>query len=115
MAFKYLNGMAMAGIVYDAASAFVSGRTMLLEASGMSQTVFYIHAGLLIFTGAYILLRRRLRSSLPLIVVIALAFQNEIANHLAGRGQSNPEALSDIATAAFWPAALFLLMRSRKG
>ena len=57
------------------------------------------------------LLRRRIRSLIPLALVIVFAAANELVDAFAPGSTSAIESLADFANTVFWPTVLFLLAR----
>lgn len=78
------------------------------EITGMTEDLIHVHVGLAIFVVAALLLRRRMRSPLPILAVVLLALANEIFDWLAGPWDPL-EGVLDFVNSVFWPAVLFLL------
>lgn len=87
----------------------------LLEETGATETLLHVHAGLLIFVAASLLLRKRMRSPWPIVLVGVFAVVNEIVDSRASLAHvaatAGAETLADIANTAFWPLVLFLAAR----
>lgn len=95
--------------------AWSEAKSALTAASGMTENLLHVHIGLAIFVVAALLLRRRMRSPVPLAIVVALAFLNEVAD-FAEAGPWDPlESGLDFANSVVWPAILFLLARRAGG
>ncbi len=81
------------------------------EAMGASQDLLHVHAGLLIFIVAALLLRRSMRSPLPLLIVIVFALFNESADWMAGKDLWRFEPVADVINTILWPTILFAAAR----
>ena len=79
--------------------------------TGASQELLHVHAGLLIFIIAALVLRRKMRSPVPLAIVIAFAALNEVVDWLSGGPPDSLEPLWDFVNTVFWPFLLFLIAR----
>ncbi|RIV85191.1 hypothetical protein D2V07_13000 [Aurantiacibacter zhengii] len=79
--------------------------------TGASQELLHVHAGLLIFVAASLILRRKFRSPIPLALVTAFAVLNELVDWLYGPSTGAFEPIRDIANTVFWPCVVFLLAR----
>jgi hypothetical protein len=73
--------------------------------TGASPELLHIHAGLLIWVLAALILRRPLRSPVPLAVVVAAELVNEIMDRLFW-GEWRPDTAADILATCGWPALL---------
>ena len=81
---------------------------------GASEDLLHLHAGLLIFFAAALLVRRRMRSRVPIALVYAFAIGNELIDAMSpGSSTSQWEPAVDILNTVFWPTMLFLLARRR--
>ena len=67
--------------------------------------------GLLIFVLAALVLRRRMRSPLPLTLVVLFAAGNEAIDWLSGVPSAPFEPLVDFLNTIAWPTILFLAAR----
>lgn len=83
--------------------------------TGMSESLIHVHVGLAIFMLTALLLRRRMRSPIPLAVVAALALANELIDYQVGRGWAPALSALDFVNTVFWPLLLFLLARRGAG
>ena len=83
---------------------------------GVTEDLLHIHAGLIIFFVAALLLRRAMRSRVPIALVYVFAFGNEVIDILTpGKNGTSLEPIWDILNTVVWPTLLFLLaQRSRK-
>lgn len=82
--------------------------------TGMTEDLIHVHVGLAIFVVTALLLRRRMRSPIPLAVVAFLALANEIADYYSPGWVLAPSVL-DFVNTVFWPLVLFLLARRGRG
>ena len=64
-----------------------------------------------LFVLAALVLRRKMRSPIPLALVAFFAVLNEAFDLLAGGTHQALEPYVDIANTMFWPTVLFLLAR----
>lgn len=90
---------------YGAAKSWLSDHT------GATEDLLHIHAGLLIFVVAALVLKKKMRSPVPLALVIVFALLNEVIDHLAGGPQRTLEPYVDFVNTVFWPTVLFLAAR----
>ena len=91
--------------------AYRDAKRQLAEITGAAEDLLHVHAGLLIFVLAALVLRKKMRSPIPLALVYLFALLNEVIDALAG-GSANPlEPYVDFANTIFWPTILFLLAR----
>lgn len=72
----------------------------------------HMQVGLAIWCLAAILLRRPLRSPLPLAAVLAAEIGNEIMDRLHAGTWRWPDTLGDAASTWFWPVTLFVLLNA---
>jgi hypothetical protein len=101
----------MEGVIYQLGLAYGSFKHDLSVATGASEDLLHVHAGLLIYGLAALLLRHRLHSIVPLALVVGFACANEIVDLLSPIEASGFESLADITNTVFWPTVLFLLAR----
>ena len=80
------------------------------ELTGMSEDLIHVHVGLAIFVLTALVLRRRMRSPIPLSVVATLALLNEVLDH-GSPGWDPGSSLLDFLNTLVWPLVLFLLAR----
>ena len=96
-------------------SDFQAAKLQIIAALGLGRDALHIYAGLAVFLLAAWLLRRPLKSPVPLAAVVIVAIAGEAWDFLdtANAGKRLPWAGSwhDIWNTAFWPAILFLLAR----
>lgn len=87
----------------------------MIGLTGLSRDALHVYIGLLVFLGVALLLRRPLRSWLPLAAVVIVALGAELLdlrNDLALHGRLRfGESTHDLVNTAFWPAVLMLLAR----
>lgn len=90
----------------------------LLEASvkalGISSDAVHVHIGIALWLASALVLRRSLRSPLPLLVVLAAELANEVLDRLFW-GQWQDDTLADVAHTSGWPLVLCLALRGTKG
>lgn len=90
---------------------YLAWKVALGETTGMSENLVHVHAGLAIFVVTALLLRKRMRSLIPLAVVIALAVLNEAVDYLYGIKWDYMSSGMDLINTILWPIVLFLLAR----
>ena len=81
------------------------------EATGAQEDLLHVHAGLLIFVVSALLLRKRMRSPIPLALVVLFAAGNELIDWLSGVPSRPFEPLVDFLNTIVWPTILFLTAR----
>lgn len=91
---------------YNTATLWVSG------ASGASEPILHIHAGLAAFVFAWLLSRRQLDSISPFMFVLVLALLNEVFDFLH-QGLKWPEVALDVGLTVFWPLVLTATFRAK--
>ncbi len=94
----------MTAFLFELASRYSAFKRSLSALTGAQEDLLHVHAGLLIFVLASLVLRRKMRSPLPLSVVAFFAVANEVLDRPM-------EPWVDIANTIFWPAVLFVLAR----
>lgn len=92
-------------------SDYVRWKSELGDKLGMSEDLLHVHAGLAIFLLTALLLRKRMRSWIPIGFVVALAFGNELIDYSRGKGWELASSSLDFLNTIFWPTLLFLLAR----
>lgn len=96
-------------------SEFQQAKIALVQALGLSRDSLHVHIGLAVFFLAVLLLRRPLRSWLPIGAVVAAACAGEawdlLDTHAAGDPLEWAKSRHDLLNTCFWPAVLFLLAR----
>lgn len=93
---------------------YSEAKRALAELFGASEDLLHLHAGLIIFFAAALLFRRRMRSRVPIALVYAFAFGNEVIDLLSPESNaSRLEPVVDILNTVAWPTLLFLLARRR--
>jgi hypothetical protein len=90
---------------------YVRWKADLGERIGMSEDLLHVHAGLAIFLLTALLLRKRMRSWIPIGFVVALALGNELIDYGRGKGWDITSSSIDFLNTIFWPTLLFLLAR----
>lgn len=99
----------------DAAVArYAAAKHVLQDWTGAGQELLHLHAGLAIFVLSALLLRKRMRSPVPLACVAIFGFINELVDWRSGKPIDTGEPLVDFANTVFWPFVLYLLARRWK-
>ena len=101
----------MTGFLADLAARYAALKDKLATLTGAQEDLLHVHAGLLIFVVAALILRRKMRSPGPLIVVVVFAAANELLDWFGGEPVSPLEPYVDFANTVFWPAILFVIAR----
>lgn len=99
------------GYVEGAAIYYGEAKRGIEAWTGASQELLHVHAGLIIFVAASLVLRRKFRSPIPLVLVAVFAVLNELVAWINGPSADALEPYRDIANTVFWPCILFLLAR----
>ena len=97
----------------DLIATYSAAKTHLSDFLGASEDLLHVHAGLLIFFATALLLRRRMRSPIPVALVWVFALGNELIDAFSPGPIDQFEPLADLANTVFWPTLLFLLARRR--
>lgn len=90
---------------------YLAWKAALGERTGMSESLIHVHAGLAIFVVTALLLKRRMRSWIPLAVVVTLALINELVDYKNGARWDLASSSLDFFNTILWPTVLFLLAR----
>lgn len=85
----------------------------LRAATGLSDTVLHIHAGMAILLLARLASGRSLGTLLPLSMVAVAEFGNEVMDRLHFGSWRWPDTLGDVANTLFWPAVICMAVRVR--
>jgi hypothetical protein len=85
--------------------------TWIVSACPAPDKFAHTYAGLGLWLGAAILLRRPLRSPLPLAIVIVLEVANECVDRVAHGGWMWHDTLGDAGATWFWPIVLTAALR----
>jgi hypothetical protein len=97
--------------IIQAYSAF---KVSLGDDYGLTEDLLHVHAGLLIFFATALVLRRRMRSRIPISLVYFLAIGNEVVDVFTpGHSAPSWQSAVDILNTVFWPTLLYLLARRR--
>jgi hypothetical protein len=91
--------------------AYGEAKAWFTDYTGATEDLLHIHAGLLIFVVSALILKKKMRSPIPLALVVAFALLNEVIDRLAGGPQDSIEPFVDFANTVFWPTVLFLVAR----
>lgn len=81
---------------------------------GISNAEFHIHTGLAIYLLSTLILRKPMRSFIPLLIVIAAEAANEYMDRVSTGSWRWDDTLHDILFTLLWPTILFTLARLRK-
>ena len=100
-----------AGFIEGGAAYYGEAKRVLETWTGASQELLHVHAGLLIFVIAALVLRKKFRSPIPLALVAVFAVLNELVDWINGPPANALEPYWDFANTVFWPCVLFLLAR----
>jgi len=96
-------------------SGFQHAKLALVALLGLPKDALHIYVGLLVFLVSAWLLRRSLRSFVPLGAVLLAALAGEawdlIDTARSGKALMWRASWHDLWNTAFWPAVLFLLAR----
>lgn len=103
--------MSVVEYIEGAAAHYGDSKRGIEAWTGASQELLHVHAGLLIFVVAALVLRRKFRSPLPLALVATLAVLNELIDWINGAPSNALEPYWDVANTVFWPCVLFVLAR----
>lgn len=90
---------------------YLAWKAALGEQLGASESLIHVHVGLAIFVVTALLLRQRMRSWIPLAVVLVLAILNEVVDYNYGILWDYISSGMDLINTIFWPTVLFLLAR----
>jgi hypothetical protein len=107
------KGSCMPPLIARLAKIYSGAKGHVITATGMSESQLHIHAGLAIFVLASLLLRRKMRSRVPVALVVAFAVLNEIVDLMVDGEILSLEPFTDVANTVFWPLVLFALARRR--
>jgi hypothetical protein len=98
-------------------SWYQAAKLGLVSILGLSKDALHVYVGLGVFFLAHLVLRRPLRSLLPLALVLLAAIAGEaldMRDDLATLGYWRWQAsLGDILNTLFWPSVVWLLARLR--
>jgi hypothetical protein len=87
----------------------------VVEITGLSKDTLHVYVGLAVFFAVTAVSRRRLRSIVPWLTVLAVAIAGELIDmidDLSTSGHWNWGAsLHDIVNTLFWPTVIWLLAR----
>lgn len=104
----------MIQILQSLAAHYHVTKVKFSAATGASEELLHLHAGLLIFVVTALVLRRRMRSPVPILCVVGFALANELLDIISGKGWRPLEPYFDVANTVFWPLILFLLAKRWK-
>lgn len=101
----------MSAYLQSAAAHYREAKQQLEAWTGAEQELLHVHAGLLIFVLAALVLRKKFRSPIPLSLVVVFALLNELLDWFNGPSPNPLEPLWDVVNTVFWPCILFVLAR----
>lgn len=81
------------------------------HATGMSDKLLHVHAGMAIFLISAALLKCPLSDPAPLLIVLVVEIANEVRDRLLNGSWRWRDTLGDVASTLFWPLCIFALMR----
>jgi hypothetical protein len=84
---------------------------IMWRASFGPDKLVHVFAGMVIWLGAGVVLRRRLGSVLPLVAVGLAEGGNEIVDYVHGVGWTFIDTVQDIVFTLFWPVAISVARR----
>ena len=87
--------------------------TWIGDGTGLPDTLLHIHAGMAILLIVRVVSGRSLGTSIPLSVVAAAEFFNEVMDRLLFGSWRPQDTLSDIGNTLFWPTVICLAVRIR--
>lgn len=93
------------GAILEAYKAMV---LWIKHATAWGDAAIHVHAGLLLFCAACLLLRRPIRSGVPLVIVVLAEAANEAIDLVMQRNWSATDTLSDVCHTLAWPIACTL-------
>jgi hypothetical protein len=93
------------------ASWYSATKHQIMVGTGTTQSLLHVHAGLLIFVVAALLLRKRMKSPVPIGLVVFFAVLNEVVDRVGGKSSYSLEPLADVVNTVFWPAVLFVIAK----
>lgn len=96
-------------------SAVQAIKLAIVSVLGLSKDALHVYTGLAVFLVTAVVLRKPLRSFLPLFIVIAVAVSGELLDRhddIASLGHWRWQAsLHDVLNTLFWPSVLWFLAR----
>ena len=98
--------------------SYQDAKVALVELTHISKDALHIHFGLAIFIAAHLVLRRRVGSVWPWLIVLALCLANETIDVLSNLPRLPtqgplPDHLRDIFNTMAWPTLIVLWGRFR--
>lgn len=95
----------------DFIQTYSEWKQSLSDLTGATEDLLHVHAGLLILVISALLLRRKLRSPIPIALVVLFGAANELMDYLSVKPFDPMHSLVDFANTVFWPLILFLIAR----
>lgn len=96
------------------ASVYAQFKSSTTSWVGITNAECHIHAGLFIYLAACVILRKPMRSPVPLLIVILAELANEYLDRVSTGSWRWDDTLHDILFTLLWPTIIFLLARFRK-
>jgi hypothetical protein len=96
-------------------SAVQAAKLAIVGATGLSKDTLHVYVGLTVFLVSTWVLRKHVRSVLPLLIVVLVACAGEVLDmrddiHSLGYWRWGA-SLHDIVNTSFWPFVLYVLLR----
>lgn len=99
-------------------SAFQAFKLAVVTATGLSKDALHVYVGLIVWLASAAVVRRPVRSLLPLGVVLAVAVLGEAwdanGDIATLRHWRIGDSVHDVVNTVFWPTVLWLLARFTK-
>ncbi|HLV08539.1 MAG TPA: hypothetical protein VKY80_12765 [Croceibacterium sp.] len=92
-------------------ATYADTKAAFIDWTGATEDLLHMHAGLAIFVLSAWLLKKKMRSPVPLSLVAFFAVLNEVFDWSFGGSPGTLEPVVDILNTVFWPTVLFLLAR----
>jgi hypothetical protein len=83
----------------------------IVQFTGLSKDTLHVYVGLGVFFAVAAVSPKRLRSIIPLLAVLAVAFAGELVDRLDKNQWRLLESLHDLLNTLFWPAAIWFFVR----
>lgn len=83
------------------------------DGTGMADSLLHVHAGMAILLVSRLVTRRSLGSWVPLSIVAAAEFANEVLDRLHFGSWRWSDTLADVANTLFWPVVICMALRLR--
>lgn len=97
----------------DIPALYTHAITWIGDGTGLPDTILHIHAGMVVLLLARVVTRRSLGTLVPLSVVAAAEFANELLDRLHYGGWRWPDTTLDVFNTLLWPTVICLAVRFR--